>query len=428
MSNRITLQSVKAAKPSSKRYVLWDATVKGFGLRVSPDGRKTYIVKTRVASRQVFISLGEHGSPLTPDMARKEALQALSMARAGVNPAAAKRAERHARLTVEELCREYLVSVEAGRVLTKSSVCKAASTLLNDRGRIARHIIPLIGHRKVRETTRQDVEKLRDDVKAGRTAIDEKTSKRGRAIVTGGPGAATRALGLLGGIFSYALSQGYCDHNPVKGVQRFRDGKQERFLSPAELERLGRALTEAEAEGTNNFATAAIRLLVLSGCRKSEVLTLKWSYVDYAHSCLRLPTSKTGAKVVPLGAPALALLATLPRLAENPYVFPGAKVGGHLVGLPRFFYGIRKRANLTDVRLHDLRHSFASAGAAGGLSLPLIGALLGHKDAKTTLRYAHLADDPVKVAADRISATIEAAMAGAPSSGIAALPMRRNST
>jgi integrase len=179
-------------------------------------------------------------------------------------------------------------------------------------------------------------------------------------------------------------------------VQRFRDGKQERFLSPAELERLGKTLSAAEAEGKNPVAIAAIRLLVLTGCRKSELLNLKWSHVDQAYSCLRLPASKTGAKIVPLGAAALALLDPLPRLAGNPYVFPGAKAGGHLVGLPRFFEGVRRRADLGDVRLHDLRHSFASAGAAGGLSLPLIGALLGHKDPKTTQRYAHLADDPVK--------------------------------
>jgi integrase len=360
-------------------------------------------------------------------MARGEALQALSRARTGVNPAAAKRAERHAGLTVEELCREYLASAEAGRVLTKSSAPKAASTLMNDRGRIARHIIPLIGSRKVRDITRQDVENLRDDVRAGKTATDERTRKRGRAIVTGGPGAATRALGLLGGIFAFAVARGYCDHNPVKGVQRFRDGKQERFLSPAELERLGKALSAAEAEGKNAFAIAAIRLLILTGCRKSELLNLKWSHVDQVYSCLRLPTSKTGAKVVPLGAAALALLESLPRLAGNPYVFPGAKAGDHLVGLPRFFEGIRRRAGLDDLRLHDLRHSFASAGAAGGLSLPLIGALLGHKDPKTTQRYAHLADDPVKAAADRISATIDTAMSGGPANSTAALPTRRDS-
>jgi len=228
--------------------VVWDATVKGFGHRISPEGRKTYVVKTRIGGSQVFISLGEHGSPLTPEMARGEALQALSKARAGVNPTVAKRAERHAGLTVEELCQEYLASAEAGRVLTKSGVPKTSSTLLNDKGRIARHIAPLIGRRRVWDITRQDVERLRDDVRAGKTATDERTRKRGRAIVTGGPGAATRALGLLGGIFAFALAKGYCDHNPVRGVQRFRDGKQERFLSPAELERLGKALATARIE------------------------------------------------------------------------------------------------------------------------------------------------------------------------------------
>jgi hypothetical protein len=175
MSTKFTLQTVKGDVPLTKRYVIWDTIVRGFGLRVSPEGRKTYIVKTRVAGRQVYFTLGEHGSPLTPDMARGEALKALAQARSGVDPAEAKRAERHVGLIVCDLCKEYLASVEAGRVLTKLNVPKALTTVQNDRGRIARHIVPLIGHKRVSDVTRQDIEKLRDDVKSGKTAADEKT-------------------------------------------------------------------------------------------------------------------------------------------------------------------------------------------------------------------------------------------------------------
>ena len=223
---------------------------------------------------------------------------------------------------------------------------------------------------------------------------------------------------MLGGIFSYAIEKGYCTENPVKGVQRYRDNKNERFLSPEELGRLGAALMKAEADEKDLYAIAATRFLILSGCRKSEVLTLKWDHVDTNHACLRLPTSKTGKKIVPLGAAALALLTDLPRINKNLYVFPGRVEGKHYVGLPRFFETIRKAAKLPEVRLHDLRHSFASAGAAGGLGLPLIGALLGHKDTKTTARYAHLADSPVKAAADRISATLKAALDNAPAARV----------
>jgi integrase len=178
-------------------------------------------------------------------------------------------------------------------------------------------------------------------------------------------------------------------------------------------------------EAENPIALAAIRLLVLTGCRKSEILTLQWDHVDFERSCLRLPDSKTGAKVVQLGAPALAVLAKFPRV-EN-YVLPGAAAGKHLVGLPRVWERLRKRAKLTDVRLHDLRHSFASVGAASGDSLLVIGKLLGHRDPKTTSRYAHLADDPLKAAADRISTNIALAMTRSPKGGGKVLQMRRAS-
>jgi integrase len=234
----------------------------------------------------------------------------------------------------------------------------------------------------------------------------------------------------------FSGAEGYRRDNPVRGIRRYPSRKAERFLSSAELKALGDVLTAAEKawsayqtslatwhaggctgprpKASNEVVTptvvAAIRLLLFTGCRKSEILTLKWAHVDFERSCLRLPDSKTGSKVVLLGAPALLLLDSLPRTADNPHVLPGAKSGGHLVGLPKAWERVREASGLTDVRLHDLRHSFASAGAAVGDSLLIIGKLLGHRDAKTTARYAHLADHPLKAAADRISSAIAGAM------------------
>lgn len=413
MTTRINLQTVKAAKPQSKRYVIWDAAVKGFGLRVSPEGRKTYILKTRFKGRQVYVTLGEHGSPLTPDTARDKALVALGQAKGGIDPVAAKRASDHADKTVKDLCDEYLADAEAGRVLTKFNATKSSGTLASDKGRIHRHIIPLIGRKKVQEVNKADVERLLRDVAAGKTAMLEPSpNKHGRILVKGGRGTASRTIGLLGGIFTYAISKGYCSDNPVHGVQKYKDAKKERFLSPEELKALGSALTKAEAEEKDLYAIAAIRFLILSGCRKAEALNLRWVDVDRTHSCLRLPDSKTGPKVVPLGLAALQLLNDLPRVKDNPFVFPGHVAGRPFVGLPRFFKALCKDAKISNLRIHDLRHSFASVGVTGHLGLPLIGALLGHKDAKTTARYAHLADTPVKSAANQVSKSIKTLLDG----------------
>ena len=175
-----------------------------------------------------------------------------------------------------------------------------------------------------------------------------------------------------------------------------------------------REFSKAESEGENPHAVNVIRLLIFTGCRKSEILSLEWSHVDSDMGYLRLPTSKTGEKDVPVGggAPALELLASLPRYEGSEYVFPAATGEGQYVGLPKVWYRIRKSAGLSDVRLHDLRHSFARFGVAGGDSLPVIGAILGHSDAATTQRYAHLADHVKRAAANRISGRIAAAMEG----------------
>jgi len=400
MKAKITKRAVDAMKPGERDSFLWDSEIKGFGLKVTPKGRKVYILQYRQHRSLRRYTIGTHGSPWTADEARDEALRLLGQVKEGKDPSSAKQAEKDA-ITVSKLCDLYL---------KEGNGTKKASTIATDEGRIERHIKPLLGRKRVKDVTANDIKKFMHDVANGKTAADVKTKPHGRARVSGGKGTATRTVGLLGGIFSFAVDGGYRSDNPVRGVKRYVDRRNERFLSPKELAQLGEALTEAEAEGKNKTAINAIRLLILTGCRKSEILTLKWEHVNFEAGYLELPDSKTGQKRVPLGAPALELLASLTRIEGNSYVLPGEKKERHLVGLPRVWRDVRKIAGLDDVRLHDLRHSFASVGAGAGMGLAIVGKLLGHRDPKTTARYSHIADDPAKAAADRISSEISAAL------------------
>lgn len=289
---------------------------------------------------------------------------------------------------------------------------KKPSTIKVERGLAVRHVKPLLGRRSVKSLTRADLETFLADIASGKTATDVKTKARGRAIVTGGQGTANRTVDLVASMLSFAVARGFRDDNPARGLRKFKLKVRERFLSPRELTNLGAAMKEATAKGENPYAIDAIRLLILTGCRKSEILTLQWQWVDEDHRVLRLPDSKTGSKVVPLGSSALELLKTLPRLKDNKYVFPSSTGSGHLVGIQKIWNRVRINADLADVRLHDLRHSFASVGASSGDSLYVIGRLLGHTQQRTTQRYAHLADDPVREAAERISGQIADALIG----------------
>ena len=403
MTQKITKRVVDATEAAEKPFFLWDSEVKGFGLKVNPSGKRVYVLQYRILGRGTArrFTIGIHGSPWTPETARKEAVVLLGEIEKGHDPASQK-AELKNRKTVSELCDQYL---------EEGCATKKASTLATDKGRIERHIKPLLGKQFIEDVTPNDVRRFMNDIASGKTAADVKTGKFGRARVTGGKGTAARTVGLLGGIFSFAFDEGLVESNPVRGVKRFTDKKAERFLSPAEIAQLGDILAEVEDNHTEHpFAVAVIRLLILTGCRKSEILALKWSEIDFERSCLRLEESKTGSKTVTIGAAALEILANLPRSQTSPYVFPALRGGGHYVGVPKAWTRIKKRAGLEDVRLHDLRHSFVSVGVSAGMGLPLIGRLVGHKDAATTSRYAHLADDPAKTAADRISSTIAASL------------------
>jgi integrase len=417
---KIGRRTVDAARAEGAVYRLWDSELKGFGLKVSTQGLKTYFVwyragEGRSAPRREY-TIARHGE-MTPDEARDEAAKVLSRVRLGEDPQAVRHRARE-EMNVSALCDLYL---EQG-VATKKASIRA-------------HIKPLLGKRPVSAVTTAEVAKFMRDVAAGKSAAPAKptrkalrakglkgkalakveTRKRNDPAARGGKGTATRTLGLLGAIFAFAMREGLRTDNPARGVERFKDNQSQRFLSAAELASLTKALAAAEAEGVNPHGLNVIRLLTLTGARKSEIEGLKWSEVDIERACLRLADSKTGARIVPLGAAALVALQAIPRAKGSVFVFPAeGEAKRHYVGTPKVWEKVRAAASLSDVRLHDLRHTFASFAAAGGLSLPLIAAILGHRDVKTTQQYAHLADSPVKAAADRTAAAIEGAMVGRP--------------
>jgi integrase len=389
---KLTKKLIDACNPQVKEYFVWDAELPGYGLRVFPTGKKSYMLQYRHLGRTRRIAIGLHGK-FTPETARTRAKQLLGEIAHGGNPSA-DRNKMHKDITVKDLCDLYLKD---------GCKNKKASTLATDIGRIERHIKPLLGPLKVASVTNADIIRFVKDVSNGKTAATIKTKARGVARVTGGKGAAARTLGLLGGIFSFAAKQELITVNPVRGVERAKDRKLTRFLTVQEVQKLGKALEAATESGINPFGVAAIKLLLLTGCRRSEILSLRWTEIDWSNSCLRLPDSKTGAKVVSIGAAVIEVLNGIERLQDNQFVLPAMRGKGHYVGMQKDWDTIRALAGIKDVRLHDLRRTFGSTAAIQGKSLFTIGQLLGHADPKTTLIYAHLTETVIKNAAENTS-------------------------
>jgi integrase len=403
------------------RVFIWDSEVRGFGLMVTARGTRTYVVQYRTPEgRSRRITIGRHGSPWTPDDARQKAMEILRGVRQGIDPLDTKIAARAA-LTVAELADLYL---REGPMAKPNKKPRSWET---DRSCIERHINPLIGSKIAKSLMKLDVSRFQADVASGKTAKDEKTGIRGRAIVRGGKGIAARSLAVLSAILSFAEDHGVVASNPAKGVHPYRGRPRERFLTEAEVKSISRALEVLERESAiPAVASVAIRLLMLTGCRKNEILSLKWEYVDFERHCLRLPDSKTGAKIIPVAVAPLAILSELPR--SSTWVLPACKGHGHYVGLQKHWEIVRRRAcalmpsnsamktfrgtmsNLENVRLHDLRHSFASFAVMNGAPLYMVGKLLGHKQTRTTEIYAHAAEDPLRATAELATRRIANAM------------------
>ena len=385
---KISNRTVEALSVEDRDAVFWDGELLGFGVRVYPSGAKVYVVQIRREGRSKRVTVGWHGVISAPQARRRAALM-IARLKAGEDPVPARSAPAAERsVTVAELSDRFLREYVAVR-------CKPW-TVMTYRGALERWILPALGRLTVGAVNHGHVAALH---------------YRLRDI----PYRANQVVAILNRMFRLAEVWGLrrAGDHPCRAIRKYRERPRERFLSEEEFRRLGRVLDEVEAEAGEGrrgrlgaSVAASLRLLMLTGCRRNEILTLRWEEVDLEAGELRLRDSKTGPRVVPLPTAAVSVLAALPRVPGNPWVIPGAKPGGHLSNLNDHWLRIRARAGLDDVRIHDLRHSFASRALALGESLPTIGRLLGHGQVATTARYAHLARDAVKASASRVADSI----------------------
>ena len=400
LQRRIGLKDIRTLKPGE---IIWDGVVGGFHARRQQSKTVSYIVVYRTAEgRQRWQTIGRHGSPWTPDTARDAAKRILGHVVEGADPAAEKRAKRNA-ASVSELCDLYIADAEAGRLLTRRKVAKKASTIATDKGRVERHIKPLLGNMKVAAVAREDIDGFMHAVAEGKTVARIKTAKkRGLANVRGGKGTASRTVGLLGAIFSYAMRHRMRPDNPVRGVIRFADGRRERRLSDAEYKKLGTGVKKAAGEQVWPAAVAATQFLSLTGWRSGEALALVWSEVDIARRTASLGDTKTGRSVRPLSQVACDVLRSLTRSGD--LVFPATRGESRMRGFPKLWARIAKLGGLpADVTPHTLRHSFASLAGDLGYSETTIAALVGHKGRSITSRYVHSANSVLLAAADAVA-------------------------
>ncbi|MBO4169699.1 tyrosine-type recombinase/integrase [Cereibacter azotoformans] len=401
---KLNKRAVDGLEARERDYFEWDDEMSGFGIRVWPSGTKTYVVRYRQNGRQRFFKIGNHGA-VTPDEARKQARIKLGEVAAGEDPQEEKLTRRKS-ITLAELCDDYLKAADKGLILGKGGRSKKASTLVTDRGRIARHIKPLLGRKLVIDITRADVAGLVRDVIAGKTAVKGKSDKlRGTINVRGGKGTAARTAGLLGGIFSYAVDRGIIETNPTSGVKTPADNVRHRRFSDDELVSLGKVIREADDQYWQTVAFA--KLTCLTGWRKSEIEALRWDALDLAHATATLDDSKEGRSLRPLGAPVVKLLSSLDRRGD--FVLPTLRQGEHYGGGYAAFKRLCDRAGITDVSPHTARRTVVTlAQERLGIAEAVAGAVVGHRKSFTVTgrNYTSFAAPFLVEAATAISSEI----------------------
>jgi integrase len=407
---RISKKSVDAlvCLQDKDRTILWDTDLAGFGVAAFPSGAKSYLVQYRQRGISRRAQLGKHGR-LTPEEARSEAKKLLGLAESGMDPIAAKKAARDV-----PVLREV-----AGNFLRLHVATKRKARTYDEYARLVnQRIVPILGGMRISEIKKADIARLH------------------ASISQDAPISANRAVAIFSAIWTWASRSDIVSstENPVRGLERNSEQAKERYLTTEELARLGDALRIAETVGVSwdvneshpnakhlakvearrtiadPFAVAAIRLLILTGARLNEILKAEWNRLDLERGILFLADSKTGRKPIYLSTAAQDIIARIPRIEGNPYLIAGTKAGQPRTDLKKPWAAVKRTAKLDGVRLHDLRHTFASLGAGAALGLPIIGKLLGHSQPSTTARYAHLDADPLKKAVDQIGDTITKAM------------------
>ena len=377
---RITKRAVDALTVQSEDAVFWDRDLAGFGVRVHATGRKAYVVQSRGPAGPKRVTLGRHGD-MSTDEARKQAAVVIDRIKQGEDPIPKPPAPE---LTVSELSERFMSTHVKAH-------CKP-KTVATYRSVLDKHILPVLGGMSISEVGRKEISALHHRLRDT-------------------PVMANQAVKLVSKMYSLAEAWGNMPpgRNPCRSVRRYKTRSLERFLTPEEFRRLGRVLQDAEADGSVwTPAIAALRLLMLTGCRKSEILTLRWEDVDRTASELRLRDAKAGPRMVPLTPAVVAVLNGINRVPGNPWVIVGQRQGARLSDLKYYWQPIRTQAGLDDLRIHDIRHSYASRALALGEGLPTIGKLLGHSQVSTTARYVHLMRDAEKEAATRVGDSIGA--------------------
>ena len=401
MTQRLTQSFVDAQAGDGSDRIVFDSQVSGLGLRITPTGTRIFVAQARVGGRKRRLTIG-FAADMTLSKARAEALQALAAMRSGVDPTAERKARLAKSVTVAALADMWMA--EFVRLKLKPRTASDYGQLL------AKHILPGLGHLTVSHVGYGDIERLHGAM--------SKTPRRANYTI-----ATVRAL------LNFAIRRGLrpAASNPARGIKMYREKARERFLSEAEIAAAADAIEQAERAGKiGPFGAVGLRLALFTGARSGEITAIQWGHIDWQRKLVRLPDSKTNEpRTIHLSDAAIEVLKTVPRV--GPYVIAGAVPEAPYKNLSRAWIVARAYAGLADVRLHDLRHSYASLAAGRGVPLQMIGKLLGHKVVATTQRYAHLARDAAAAVNDELGAAMQAAIAKkpAPSAKVVKLPRRR---
>ncbi len=385
---KLTKRQIDYLNPNSKKKTLWDNNPKGLGVTLNKNGSKSFILKYRnISGQQKKFKIGVYGV-FTLEQARKLAREHLVKIARGGDPTRERKEFRQSP-DVKDLLEKYLNE--------HSKINNKPNTYENNKNYVYKYLIPALGKHKVKSITRNDIYELQ-----------QKLYKRGKST-------ANIAISILSKAFNLAEVWEWRDDNtnPCRHIKKFPMKARQRFLSKDEFHTLNKKLEfYGKAQLEPAPVITAIRLLMFTGCRLNEILTAKWEYVDFDNHCFKFPDSKTGAKTVYFSDTVGKILRDIKRFPDNPYIIVGETPGQHLYNLQKPWRRIRQDCGLDDVRIHDLRHSFASMAAMSGMSLPIIGSMLGHSQPQTTAQYVHLMGEPMREAANAVSETINQAMEG----------------